>query len=245
MHRSERPGSSPALYQGLVRLGLTLLREELLPPQFAFRDGPSSPYFKQNYIQIATDAGLLLGNIPEGVKPVEHWLDSLVAFCVTERKEYVQTVTELGDKSSSHRIQLLCEASATFCAWLDVHAIEEASLGTSGKLHRVVVDVVTKTWKQLEPNEQKAEQSAGEQANDLPTRAQLRETYFAGFPGEKIKVLDVCWAAEQHYREWKRWLQNSSTIKNGSTADLAFRKILTSGKRPIEYRPIARPNNWQ
>jgi hypothetical protein len=143
LHRSERPGSSPALYQGLVRLGLTLLREELLPPQFTFRDGPSSPYFKQNYIQIATDAGLLLGKIPEGVKPVEHWLDSLVTFCVAERKEYVQTVTELGDKSSSHQIQLLCEASATYCAWLDVQTIEAATLGTDGELHRAIVAAVS------------------------------------------------------------------------------------------------------
>lgn len=37
-------------------------------------------------------------------------------------------------------------------------------------------------------------------------REQLRESYFASFPYEKIKVIDVCWAAQQHVREWRRWL---------------------------------------
>jgi hypothetical protein len=75
-------------------------------------------------------------------------------------------------------------------------------------------------------------------------RNKLAEEYFAGFP-EKIMVLDLCWAADEHYREWKRWLQNNSPIKNGSKPDLAFRAILKSGKRPIEYRHEERPSNWQ
>jgi hypothetical protein len=80
-------------------------------------------------------------------------------------------------------------------------------------------------------------------------REALRDAYFAAFP-EKIKVLDVCWAARQRYREWKRWLagelkNGSVPIKDGSTPDRAFRAILTSGKRPEEYRKEPRPIKWQ
>lgn len=72
---------------------------------------------------------------------------------------------------------------------------------------------------------------------------QLLESYFARFPDEKIKRLDLCWAAGQHYREWKRWI--AGQVRDGSTADLAFRRILTSGKRPGEYKIKPRPPGWQ
>lgn len=123
-------------------MGLTLYREELLPPRFAFRDGPKSPYFQQSYVQIATDAAILLGKIPEGIKPVEHWLISLVEFCTTQRTEYVQTITEIDKSNSACRLHSICEASATYCAWLDVDAIEEESLGSDGVLDRIVKAVV-------------------------------------------------------------------------------------------------------
>ncbi|MGC2744645.1 MAG: hypothetical protein WA672_15830 [Candidatus Angelobacter sp.] len=75
------------------------------------------------------------------------------------------------------------------------------------------------------------------------TRTKLRDSYFANFPDETIKILDVCWAVSQHYREWKRWLKNE--LRDGSTPDLAFRKILTSGKRPLEFNKKPRPPKWQ
>jgi len=71
----------------------------------------------------------------------------------------------------------------------------------------------------------------------------LRDSYLAGFPYEKIILLDLCWAAGQHYREWKRWI--AGQVKDGSTADLSFRRILTSGKRPREYKTKPRPSGWQ
>jgi len=36
------------------------------------------------------------------------------------------------------------------------------------------------------------------------SRKALRDSYLEIFPGAKI--LDICWAAKQHYREWKRWI---------------------------------------
>jgi hypothetical protein len=71
----------------------------------------------------------------------------------------------------------------------------------------------------------------------------LRDSYLANFPEEKIKIRDLCWAAGQHYREWKRWL--AGEMKDGSTADLAFRRVLTSGKRPDELAKKPRPHGWE
>jgi hypothetical protein len=71
----------------------------------------------------------------------------------------------------------------------------------------------------------------------------LRDAYLAMFADEKIKIRDLCWAAGQHYREWKRWL--AGELKAGSTADLAFRRILTSGKRPLEFNKKPRPKGWE
>src|SRR5438876_1172333 len=80
-------------------------------------------------------------------------------------------------------------------------------------------------------------------AHALASPKQLRDSYFAGLPGSKIKVLDVCYASGQHYSEWKRWLRGA--IKVGSTADRAFRDILSSGKRPLEFKRKPRPIGWR
>lgn len=71
----------------------------------------------------------------------------------------------------------------------------------------------------------------------------LRDSYLANFPDERIKLRDLCWAAGQHYREWKRWL--AGELKDGSTPDLAFRRVLTSGKRPHELTKKPRPKGWE
>jgi hypothetical protein len=74
-------------------------------------------------------------------------------------------------------------------------------------------------------------------------RKALSEAYFAAFP--TALILDVCWAAEQRYSEWKRWLRYDPKAKDGSKPDRAFRAILTSGKTPFEYRKQPRPNGWK
>jgi len=72
-------------------------------------------------------------------------------------------------------------------------------------------------------------------------RRRLSDLYFTNFP--EVKLRDMCWAASQHYREWKRWL--AGQLKDGSTPDLAFRRILTSGKRPPEFKKQPRPKGWE
>ena len=89
-------------------------------------------------------------------------------------------------------------------------------------------------------------QPPGEQAARINNKADpktLRDFYFGSF-AEKIVVLDVCWAAKQHYREWIRWI--GGKLKDGSKPDMAFRAVLTSGLRPELYRPEAtRPKGWK
>jgi hypothetical protein len=74
-------------------------------------------------------------------------------------------------------------------------------------------------------------------------RTALRDSYLADFTGERIKIIDMCWAAGQHKREWKRWLKGE--LKDGGTADLAFRRLLTSGKSPKEFRRQLRTPGWE
>lgn len=88
---------------------------------------------------------------------------------------------------------------------------------------------------------QAAKQRAKKAASPAQGRVSLRDSYLASFP--EVKILDICWAAEQRYREWKRWLKHE--LKDGSTPDRAFREVLTSGKRPTELRDKPRPSGWQ
>ena len=87
------------------------------------------------------------------------------------------------------------------------------------------------------------ERSISTDATGPINRKTLRDAYFATFQDEKIKILDICWAVGQHYREWKRWLAGG--LKDGSTADLAFRRILSSNRRPIEFNSKPRRPGWQ
>jgi hypothetical protein len=69
----------------------------------------------------------------------------------------------------------------------------------------------------------------------------LRDSYRAEFPDAGI--MDICWAAKQHYREWARWLKGD--LKDGSKPDRAFRHVLTSGKTTDQLRREIRPKNWK
>jgi hypothetical protein len=72
---------------------------------------------------------------------------------------------------------------------------------------------------------------------------ELRDYYLALFPAEKIKILDICWAAGQHYSEWKRWLKGE--MKESSLPDRSIRALLTSGQKPLDYRKAPRPDGWK
>jgi hypothetical protein len=70
-------------------------------------------------------------------------------------------------------------------------------------------------------------------------RKQLRDAYFAHFPDERIVIRDLCWAAQQHYREWKRWLDEE--LKDGTTPDLAFRRCAHQQKKAQRVQSEATP----
>jgi hypothetical protein len=75
---------------------------------------------------------------------------------------------------------------------------------------------------------------------ELTARETLRDSYRAAFPD--VKIADIYWAAEQTYREWKRWIKGEA--KEGSKPDRAFRHVLMSGKKPEEIRRKPRPTKY-
>jgi hypothetical protein len=80
------------------------------------------------------------------------------------------------------------------------------------------------------------------QGSAKESRKAMYDAYLSRFP-EKIYVLDICWAARQRHREWRRWL--SGKLKDGSKPDKDFRAVLTSNKRPQEHRKETRDKQWK
>jgi hypothetical protein len=79
---------------------------------------------------------------------------------------------------------------------------------------------------------------------DRPNPSERKATfdaYRSAFPS--VGIMDICWAAEQHYREWARWLKGE--LKDDSRPDRAFRHVLTGGKDAREIRKVQRPKGWK
>jgi hypothetical protein len=76
------------------------------------------------------------------------------------------------------------------------------------------------------------------------SRKEMLRRYQSQF-AETVRMLDICWAAAQHYSELKRWLRTDSPLKDGSVPDRAFRTLFDSGKKPGEYRKQSRPSGWK
>lgn len=73
------------------------------------------------------------------------------------------------------------------------------------------------------------------------SREGLRDAYRKAFPNPAI--IDICWAACQHRREWDRWLKYE--VPDGSKPDRAFRSVLLGGKAATEIRKEIRPKGWK
>jgi hypothetical protein len=71
-------------------------------------------------------------------------------------------------------------------------------------------------------------------------RKTLVDSYRTAFPD--VKIADICWAAGQTRREWKRWIKGEA--KDGLKPDRAFRHVLASGKRPEEIVGKPRPTKY-
>jgi hypothetical protein len=72
-------------------------------------------------------------------------------------------------------------------------------------------------------------------------RTALLDAYRKVFPDAGI--MDICFAARQHYHEWHRWLNGK--LKDGCKADRLFRSLLLSGKSPRQMRPEVRPKDYR
>jgi hypothetical protein len=185
---------------------------------------------KVQFEALATRAGIRIARYGDSLTRLSRWLEEIRTTTTSERTSEGIRQNNDGTESTyiGGMITRLCEASADLCNKLEVSALETESNAAPQPQH------ITESDPPKIDADQKAEREA------------LRDAYLSKFfDGPKIKILDICWAAEERYREWKRWLQKNSPIKIGSKPDLAFRSILKSGKRPIEYRPIERPAGWQ
>jgi len=202
------------------------------------------PLFLEKFKLTATKAGRLLPSRPDGADDLEHWMDQLLRFCQAEHPSYVALTFSSGGGS----IQSVCEASVTYCTWLEREELNTKTLGRHGVIDRELQKAVGNAVETAFPEIGKQDDSSSTVQpskivkQQLPAPSQLRDDYFASFQ-EKIVVLDICWAAKQRYREWIRWTGNQ--VKDGSKPDRAFRAVLTSGKRPEQYRPEPRPKGWK
>jgi hypothetical protein len=139
---------------------------------------------------------------------------------------------EMGIRSGSGEILPMDEEG--FYRWVMFYA-KRSEYDT---INDRVEQAVTKFWE-----ERASGNRDGPSKQHGSDRIGLRDSYLAAFPNTRIKFLDICWAARQHYSEWKRWLRKS--VKDGSAPDIAFRSLLTSGELPSEYRKQPRPDGWK
>jgi hypothetical protein len=164
----------------------------------------------------------------------EVWLEAVWQDSITGTYREVIEVVEKNEITGSMRlrgkIDKVFRASSTLCRRLEAKSLKNEFL--QRQVDENVDAVLSHALGTHEP------------VNSGPsTPSILRDRYLANFPEERIIIRDVCWAAGQHYREWKRWL--AGEFKDGSTPDLAFRRLLTSGKRPLEFNKKPRPNGWE
>jgi len=232
-------------------LGVMIIRSDALNPwRFELRGGPPrNRHFRERFQQTATDAALSLRMPPQMATPVAFWMDRLFQHCVANWPEYISSHhTDSGGGS----LEALCEVSATYCAWRDRQIIESTGQDHSDvdAVTEAVIDALETGDFQPQDSSDKTESTDTQSTVlDAPSiearraeRHKLFENYAAQFP-EKIVILDICWAAKQRYREWKRWL--SGQLKDTSKANKAFHALLTSRQRPTEYRTEPRQKKWQ
>lgn len=93
----------------------------------------------------------------------------------------------------------------------------------------------------IAPTSTQPEAASSAPSVPVQSRQALRDAYLAAHP--TVKKLDICWAAGQHYSEWKRWLRGA--LRDGSLPDRAFRALLESGKAPNEFKNRPRPDGWK
>jgi len=176
---------------------------------------------------ISAEAGL--GLSPDSTNPIGDWLVMLT-------KEIPSTVLYRTDNPANKGIERHwtarcienpCRASDMLCSMLQMQEMK-AEQDQRLAAYSPTAQPPTSDW-QVET------EVAGEE------QRRLRDAYLRQFPNNAI--LDICWAGNQHYREWTKW--TGGKCKSGSKPDRCFRSVLTSGKSPSEYRPEPRPKGWK
>lgn len=72
-------------------------------------------------------------------------------------------------------------------------------------------------------------------------RQALWAAYRREFPS--VSIIQVCWAAYQHRREWDRWFKGEK--RDGSKPDRMFRSVLSSHRDATTIRQDERPKDWK
>jgi hypothetical protein len=144
-------------------------------------------------------------------------------------------------------IHAICEESARNCDSFEMCALEVEHFREIDA-QSAPPTVVPPETKQATPRRARKRSSVSRLRAE---RKRLADRYRARFKAKHL-ILDICWAAQQRYREWKRWINverdkktGSILAKDGSKTDRAFRAILTSRKSPRQYRREPRPPKWQ
>lgn len=199
--------------------------------------GGASYSVQSQFEALARRAGSAIAR-PQSSDLLGEWLDLLRAKARNYQNEREGFEKNADGSIAAHHlmgyIHRVCEASADYCSVLEGEAIEaEFQARTKPFVPTSPASI---------PNVVKPNAPETSLQTESPKPRDLWNAYSTQF-AEKVVILDVCWAARQRYREWKRWL--AGELKAGSKPDRAFRAILNSSKRPEEYRQEVRPAKWQ
>ncbi|HTW81504.1 MAG TPA: hypothetical protein VME23_18305 [Terracidiphilus sp.] len=191
--------------------------------------GPLRPSaLRLTIIAYARNLYVAEGNYYQDDPQLEMWLKEL-AIRTIER--VMQTVAQLEDDSRERHVSLmhhgLTQEQMRKCALEELASLIRSRL------------MPTQDRPPLAPNvhRQMVAEPAQEVASNPSNRRSLFDSYRAAFPD--VKIADICWAAAQTRREWKRWINGES--KDGLKPDRSFRRILESGKKPEETVGKPRP----
>ena len=199
--REERALQTGANFKAL---GAMIVRSNPDDPwRYELRDGPpKDPHFRQRFEQVATDAARLIGTLPPHVTPVAFWLDRLFQQCLENWPSYISQ--RYGD-SDGGSLQVLCKASAAYCVWWDLQAIEaNTQLSTAPGSSVEVAQPVTE-------GTARARKRGPKPGDELAER--IEETVKAVAPdGEwRAKLDDICEALDERQIPCpKRWRKDGS-----------------------------------
>jgi hypothetical protein len=244
---AQGPMDEPAAWRTLAASFLDLARnvdgaklyvgwppEEDQYAQRWFLAGTTNQNVKNAFLSFAERAGVLLGKSPGSIA-IECWIELL--HMESPRKTSMAHVWAASDgedaEADGEVIHSACIASKEQCYKMETQAIA-----------KVIVDPPISVPTSKPPLAFVASMIQQDETSQPINRTELRDHYLARF-SSKLQILDICWAAGQHYSEWKRWLRGAKVLKDGSAPDLAFRSLLSSGKPPSEHRKQPRPKGWK